>query len=377
MAQGEQERISCFIIGAVHPSLCPLPGFFEEDPLFIYSAERIPAGLTNEERQKLDRLYYPRSRKVLLESYDMMFFADARISHFTPRQIHDLDYAFREGGMSSLWGFGPGYGHAIQGSILSEVLPISDHSGYIHRPWHVVFRRERDPIFLPFIALGMEKVPGEAYARMSPRQGTIVWADMQPLNLPWMVSWRPGGKNAGVVWVCADEFNRYWWALAPAVRGNNPYAIDMTTNLILYSLGRPLISDIHTRREARCSISSFMAHKSTVLLMLEWADMFGANTLPLSEMLNELDSDVAMAMDQYLGQKYGASISLMESVSLGLTEITTRAVCLKDEALFWVFISEWLVVTSTGIIAGVVVWSLMVRRRIYRTAGVTRLKLTY
>lgn len=243
--------------------------------------------------------------------------------------------------------------------------------------WTTPSGRERDPIFLPFIALGMEKVPGEAYARMSPRQGTIVWGDMQPLDTPFLVSWRPGGKNAGVVWVCADEFNLYWWALAPTVRGNNPYALDMTTNLILYSLGRPLISDIHTRREARCSISSFMAYESTVLLMLEWADTFGANTLPLSGMLTELDSDVVMAMDRYLGQEYGASISLMESVSLGLTEISARAVCLKDEALFWVFISEWLLVTSAGIIAGVVVWSLMVRRRVYRTAGVTRLKLTY
>ena len=201
LANGERERISCFLIGETHPSLNPLTGYFAEDPLFKYSLERIPSGLTDPQRQRLDRLYYPRTRKMLLESYDMLFFSDARIQHFTSTQFHDLDYAFREAGMPSFWSFGPAYGMAIQNNILSEALPISTYDGYYHRPWHVVFRRERDPVFLPFISLGMESVPGEAYGRMGTREGSITWADMQPLNLPWMVSWRPGenGDRKSVV----------------------------------------------------------------------------------------------------------------------------------------------------------------------------------
>jgi dolichyl-phosphate-mannose--protein O-mannosyl transferase len=55
--------------------------------------------------------------------------------------------------------------------------------------------------------------------------------------------------------------------------------------------------------------------------------------------------------------------------------ITRDAVKLKDEALFWVYISEWLVVTAAAMVAGVVVWSLMVRRRMYRAVGTTRMRM--
>ena len=371
LANGERERISCFLIGETHPSLNPLTGYFAEDPLFKYSLERIPSGLTDPQRQRLDRLYYPRTRKALLESYDILFFSDARIQHFTPTQFHDLDYAFREAGMPSFWSFGPSYGMAIENKILSEALPISAYSGYIHRPWRVVFRRERDPVFLPFISLGMESVPGEAYGAMKTREGSTIWADMEPLDLPWMVSWRPG-ENGGVTWVNADELNLYWWGLEASVRGCNPYAIDMMTNLVLYSVGRPLVSDILARRDARQRISAFMAQKSSVLSLLEWADLFGANTLPLSTSLTQLDSVVATATDEYLGQEYAASISQMDEVAQGLAQLSARAVHLKDEALVWVYISEWSAVTSTGVITGLVLWTLMVRKRMYKAVGVTK-----
>lgn len=377
LAEGQTTTISCFILGKVHPALCPLTGYFEEDPMFRYSLEPIPSGLTDPERQKYDRLYYPRSRKILLETYDMLFFSDARIQHFIARQFHDLDFAFREAGMPSLWSFGPAYGQAIEGSILSEILPISDHNGHYHKPWRVVFRREREPIFLPFIDLGMEKVTGDGFAWMTPRPGAVTWADMQPLDTPFLVSWRPGGGSAGLEWVCGDEYNVQWWGLSSGSRGSNPYAIDLVTNLVLYSVGRPLISDIHTRREARRLLSTFKSQKLLVLSMMEWADNFGANIFTLSNRLTELEQKVEDAMDCYVEQEYPASITLMGATASDITEITEDAVALKDEALVWVFLVEWMTVTSAGIITGIVVWSLMIQRKMYRTAGSTKLRLTH
>ncbi len=357
--------------------ISPLPGFFSEDPLFTYEDDPHQSGLGLDERMKLDRLYFPRHRKRLMEKFDMIFFQDPYIDHFNSRQFGDLYYAFTEGGMPSLWSFGPAYGQVIQGSILGDVLPISDHVGYFHKSWYASFRKERDPVFLPFVPLGMEHVVGEAYSRMDPRQGADIWADFRPLNLPWIVSWRPGGKNAGLTWVFADEFNTYWWGVDMGARGANPFALDMMANLVLYSLDRNLISDVHARREARYRISNFRAQKMLVISMLEWADMFGANTFALSEELNDLDSNLIAAVDGYLNEDYDASISCMDKVSMGLTEITGRAVQLKDEALFWVFISEWMVVTGGSAIGGVALWSLMVRRRMYKAAGATRIRPIY
>jgi hypothetical protein len=377
--RGEEDtpRISAFILGKASPRGCPFVGYFGEDPLFTYSLEPIPADLPNKEKRKIDRLYYPRTRKILIESYDFITFADARIQHFTGRQLADLDYAFREAGMVSFSSFGPSWIYAFEPTTLYDTLPISDYDFYFPGNWRVDFHTEREPIFTPFIELGVEKVMGNYYAYMKPRDGTTIWADMAPLDLPWLVSWRPGGRNAGIQWACADEFNSQWWALTAEARGSNPYAIDLVTNLILYSLDRPLINDIHARREARRLLSTFQAQKLLVLSMMEWADHFGASVLSLSTRLTDPEREVANATDSYLEQEYNAAVSVMQTMSPRVTEITGDAVDMKNEAMLWVFISEWMAVTSTGMVAGAVVWSLMVRRRMYRAAGITRLRMAH
>ncbi len=39
---------------------------------------------------------------------------------------------------------------------------------------------------------------------------------------------------------------------------------------------------------------------------------------------------------------------------------------LKDSSLFWICVLEWLVTTGILMLSGFVVWSLMVRRALYR-----------
>jgi hypothetical protein len=381
--QQDHGRIHCFLIGGVHPEVNPFTGFFMEDPLFGYGVEPIPPDISNEEKRRLDRIYYPRTRKDLVESFDMVIFRDARIDHFTTKQLHDLDYAFREAGMASLSTFGPAWETVWEPTILYDLAPISDYTSQWYRGiFWVRFRKERVPVFTPFIELGMEKVVGNAYHMMTPRQGAVVWGDMQPRNTPWLASWRPGGGNAGMQWAVADCFNALWWGVSgymhsegtTGVAGTNPYAIDFATNLILYSLDRPLINDIHARREARHLISLFNAEKLLIFSMMEWAESFGATTLPLSIRLAELDLEVEDAVNHYLDEDYQATIQLMQSVSDRVTEITGDAVRLKNEALYWVFVTEWLVVTSTSLATGFLVWSLMIRKRMYREIKSTRLR---
>jgi hypothetical protein len=55
-----------------------------------------------------------------------------------------------------------------------------------------------------------------------------------------------------------------------------------------------------------------------------------------------------------------------------LEEIEGRAVDLKDRALLWVYLIEWLAVTGTCLAAGFVLWTLMVRRRLYKEIAVTK-----
>jgi hypothetical protein len=52
-----------------------------------------------------------------------------------------------------------------------------------------------------------------------------------------------------------------------------------------------------------------------------------------------------------------------------------EALKLKDQALFWIYVSEWSVVTGTFLLCSFVVWSLMVKRRLYREVEETKLRI--
>ena len=103
-------------------------------------------------------------------------------------------------------------------------------------------------------------------------------------------------------------------------------------------------------------------------------ESFGADTLVLSDRFRELEDEMEDAVADYAGQDYAATISFLEALRTTVSEISEEAVRLKDKALFWVHVVEWLVVTSSLVISGVLVWSLMVRRSMYREAKTTRLR---
>lgn len=50
-----------------------------------------------------------------------------------------------------------------------------------------------------------------------------------------------------------------------------------------------------------------------------------------------------------------------------------KAMKAKDKALLWIFIVERAVVSATSMVAGSILWTLLVRRRLYKEVGQTRL----
>ncbi len=370
---GEDERISAFVMG--HSQWVwhnPFRILFLRDPLFTHALYPLPEFIDIAAKAKLDRVYWPRSRTLLTEGYQVMVFHDIRTA-FTDKQVFDLDYAFREAGVSAMCGLCLGWDYAWQPTILADVLPVSEHGSVapFFRGYTVKFERDRDPVFLPFLEYGIEKVVGDQYCTMQVKQGATVWGIVKPWEIPWMVSWRPGGADAGMQWLVSHTFEG-WWA-----EEENPYSLDVATNMIFYALKEPLIADIPGRREARKLFTNLQAQKSIVMSMMEWAENFGATVVTLQERLSELEGEMGEGTSQYLERDYTAAIGSLESVSLLARDIATEAVRVKDEALFWVYLSEWLVVTATAIISGTTVWSLMVRRRFYRASRETRLRPIY
>jgi len=369
-AADADERISAFVMA--HSQWIwgnPFRILFMRDPLFQYGLYPLPPFISMADKSKLDRVYFPRTREILVDNYDLMVFHDIRTA-FTARQVNDLDYAFREAGMTAMCGLCLGWDYAWEPTILADLLPITEHGSVspYFRGYSVSFVRDRDPVFLDFLDLGIEKVIGTQYCDMKAEQAATVWGVIQPAGIPWMVSWRPGGSDAGMQWVVSHTFGG-WWA-----EEENPYSYDVATNMIFYSLDMPLIDDIHARREARRMFANLQTQKSIILSMMEWAESFGARVTSLQDRLTLLEADIDSATGSYIQQDYSEAMASLESLSEAVREISDDAVRLKDEALFWVYASEWMVVTSTAIIAGTFVWSLMIRKRMYRPSGVTRLR---
>ena len=85
--------------------------------------------------------------------------------------------------------------------------------------------------------------------------------------------------------------------------------------------------------------------------MLNWAEKFGANTFSVSMSLTELEDKFEDAVDRDLEQDYDATTTFMEELDQKVSEISIWAEKVKDQSLFWVYISEWLVVTSASMMA--------------------------
>jgi hypothetical protein len=367
-----ESRISCFVIGVVDLPRNPFTGFFIRDPLYTYRVEPLNL-LSIDEKRKLDRVYYPRNRKALVDGYDVLILFHARIDHFTTTQINDLDYAFREAGMVGIVEHGLDWHMVWTPTILYQLTPIRDLESYKADRWRPAFRREREPVFLPFLDLGIESVIGVGRHTLTLKQGATTWADSRPRDLPFISSWRPGGGDPGILWETNGGFAEWCGVrVSDFGRADNPYAIDLVTNMILYSLDRELLIDVFARREARSLLSISREQKLLVFHMIDWADRFGANTLSVSSRLTDLEQIVEEATSSYLDQDYQTTISKMASVSSGIEQALNEAMSAKNEALFWVYTSEWLAVTASAILSGFVLWSLMIGRRLYKPVEVSR-----
>jgi hypothetical protein len=65
----------------------------------------------------------------------------------------------------------------------------------------------------------------------------------------------------------------------------------------------------------------------------------------------------------------------MEATLEEFQVVSTESMRLRERALLWVYVVEWLAVTGTLLVCGMVLWTLMIRKRLYRQVAVTRGRL--
>jgi len=66
---------------------------------------------------------------------------------------------------------------------------------------------------------------------------------------------------------------------------------------------------------------------------------------------------------------------VLDGIKEEFEALSLELIDLKDKALLWIYIAEWSAVSGTAVACGVVLWTLMIRRRLYREVGTTRAQL--
>lgn len=339
---------------------------------------------------RMIRIYMPRSYSDLTSRFDVLILANANREAVTPHNTEMLAEGVREGGMGLLmcggWeSFGGAFSRPSWGDTsIGALLPTNDVPGtYMLQPagdMHLIID-EPDNEFIrslpwdptqPFMMNFEHNV-------VTAKEGADVLAHVESAffkDHPGMVIWElekgvrtyavtgeiigPGSEPGQVHTMCAHG--------APW-----KYAIDFGSNLMIYLDRRPVPQDVELVHAVRSTMFETTTRKALLVGLLEFCDSFGANTDRIVSRIDEVQGLISAAIPRYLELHFEEVLDTYDQVGTMLVEIEEEAVRLKNRTLTWVYIIEWMAVTGTSMMCGLVLWSLMIRRRLYREVQTTKL----
>ena len=191
----------------------------------------------------------------------------------------------------------------------------------------------------------------------------------------------PGRKERWPVWTYSDiedsrtmAFTAFMWERRHGLRrfDNWEYFLDHVANMVYYTCRLKIPEDTQLVHRIRDSFREYVTRKIFAHSLMEFIQKFGANTNRLARRIEDADLAIAEAEDLYMQQDYEASQGKVEEAILEMKNIALDSAELKRTALMWVYITEYLAVSGTCMVTGFVLWTLMVRRRLYREVGTTR-----
>jgi hypothetical protein len=392
-----QEIIDVIAMGQVGPRDCPIHGWFSALPDFEYMlviTKQDIEVLTLNELRRWIRIYLPRNRKEFVENYDHYIFVDSWLTGWesspllTTKQVEDIKWSIGEDGMpvfvTGIWGSDTNMVDGLLASNIEEYYPVDlSKPRKMDSAHYYRVGVNRDPtlpdVLKLFLPLGIEQFSGVWVGQLYPKQGATTWATLKQTNVPnpppggwpWLVSWRVGSENT-LFWVAADDLEVKWWWGFYNPPTENPYGVDVLANIIYHSMGMPLPEDILLLHELRRRLIEFNDKKALSLSVIEFAEKFKANTGPLWREIATIEEIRLDANEAYLLHEYDEANEILAEAETALSKVGDLAIRLKDNALIWVFIIEWLAVIAASMICGTTLWALMIRRRLYREVKTTR-----
>ncbi|MBU7004234.1 MAG: hypothetical protein HXS50_01610 [Theionarchaea archaeon] len=335
------------------------------------------AGISDSDIKRAIRIYMPRTYDDLIETYDVLIISDSNVGSFTSEQHAWFPQSVADDGMGlAMFGghetFGAATGHPDWGKApIGKALPIETIAGEYHDGKVEV--QETDNVFMKSLPwrsdldflqnyasnLGVLREGAEMLAVDTIKSGRYAGYE-NPFYSTWKYQngrtfahtgdWTPGG---GVVFLR--------WEYLP----------DFATNLMLYLSGRDIPEDLDLVHTVRSRFATLGYRRLIIDSLVDFVERFGANPKRVLDVIGEVDEARFEAQELYLELSFEEALDAVDN-ALGLmdqAEIVAEDV--KNDALLWVYLTEWLSVSGTALIVGFLLWTLMVRRRLYREVKTT------
>ncbi len=321
--------------------------------------------------KRLARIYMPRSYGDLVENTDLLIIeVDTRA--FTPENhawfrdaVIDDGLGFVMGGGSQGFGANEPFTNWCETHV-NEILPVDCYFGQRHSKDYLVRLRVAEP--------GNElaaSIPWESSPLYYPcnvitaRLGCVplVVSDDQKETLIYFY-WDVGkGRSVGVQ-NTGGAFCRGFdiWEYYP----------DTVLNTFYYAAAFSIPEDVALMHELRASWHRIHIEKSLLYGLMEFADNFGASVLTIENRMRDVDVLKRSSDSLYMDEDYAAALGKMGEALCELEDLQGLAVRLKDRALLWIYTIEWFAVLSALMVSGFILWTLMVRRAIYREVKTTQ-----
>jgi uncharacterized membrane protein len=372
-------KIRILYMGDVLGGPSPYP-IFVNDPLTTIQPVKASAFVhTPQVVRRHMRAYMPRTEGRLVGSYDLIVISDSNVQSFRPEYFSWFRNAVIDEGLGLVmiggletFGAVPNYPGSWGETPVAEALPVLCLPEQWERGAGRLQVDERENVLiesLPFEELGPL---GVFYGCniVGERQGISTIAYYNVLSSgerhPLLVFWEVGAGSSYAMtadWTPAGGVNFLRWA----------HYGDYALNVALYATGGKIPKDPQVVYEARRLMEDYRSQRQTLNSVIEFVEKFGANMGPAERILAEAQAIRKRGDESYLDGEAGEAVSLMKEALAVLIEASEKAYEIKDEALIWVYLTEWLVVASTGMICGVLLWTIMIRRRLYREVGETRI----
>jgi hypothetical protein len=367
-------------------SVTSLGLMFKADPLIDYvgvpcRAEGLVAkGADPTEMMRFIRIYFPRRYQEMKE-FELIILNGAEYQLFTPEQDKMMYDAVMEGTggingpsvlscdhvISLAWAYSKlSDAFPNDADLVAEKLDGGRRTGAARVE---VNRDFPDPVLTPFIPYGLEDIVFNAGRFVEEKQGAEVMA--------WQVGGTPGPR---VKYLCAWDYEKGRTITSgDFVSYNDIFSVNprpvggvILMNMILYTAQRDLIEDVALYRNLRSKFLDFRNKMALLISLKDFVDSFGANTDEIELEARRLEGIYDEGVEHYRDQEFQKA---EDTMSLALDEfayLEELAREVKDRALLWVYVIEWLVTSSALFISGFVLWTLMVRRKLYREVEGTR-----